>query len=388
MKNIVVKFGGSSLGSADNIKKVKEIINKYSNIKAIIVSAPGKSENFPTKVTDALILAHEEKDKYIEHMNYVKSVYKTIINELGIYFPIDYELQKIYKIYNKNKSRSYLVSRGEYLSAKILSKYLSIKFIDSKDLIRFSKSGKILSKTYKNIQNAVNNNEKCIIPGFYGATRFGKIKIMCRGGSDITGSIIARALSRCEYVNYTDVDGLYKIHPQISSSDEIIKNIDYENMQFLSYYGANVFHYKCCSIFNNGISLIKNTLNPNSKGTKILPSKRKYCNFALTITQGVQIVFSEKNRKIIKLLKKLKHEKLYSFSRMGDIFYGFRLIEHEYRDIDLIKIKKEVWNYIDILVYSIIGKTDKAISQIKSEKKDCILYFTDDLKTNMVYRLF
>jgi len=388
MKNIVVKFGGSSLGSADNIKKVKEIINKYSNIKAIIVSAPGKSENFPTKVTDALILAHEEKDKYIEHMNYVKSVYKTIINELGIYFPIDYELQKIYKIYNKNKSRSYLVSRGEYLSAKILSKYLSIKFIDSKDLIRFSKSGKILSKTYKNIQNAVNNNEKCIIPGFYGATRFGKIKIMCRGGSDITGSIIARALSRCEYVNYTDVDGLYKIHPQISSSDEIIKNIDYENMQFLSYYGANVFHYKCCSIFNNGISLIKNTLNPNSKGTKILPSKRKYCNFALTTTQGVQIVFSEKNRKIIKLLKKLKHEKLYSFSRMGDIFYGFRLIAHEYRDIDLIKIKKEVWDYIDILVYSIIGKTDKAISQIKSEKKDCILYFTDDLKTNMVYRLF
>jgi len=151
MKNIVVKFGGSSLGSADNIKKVKEIINKYTNIKAIIVSAPGKSENFPTKETDALILAHEEKDKYIEHMNYVKSVYKTIINELGIYFPIDYELQKIYKIYNKNKSRSYLVSRGEYLSAKILSKYLSIKFIDSKDLIRFSKSGKILSKTYKNI---------------------------------------------------------------------------------------------------------------------------------------------------------------------------------------------------------------------------------------------
>ena len=376
------------MGSSDNIKKVKDIINTDHNIKAIIVSAPGKSEKFPMKVTDALILAHEEKDKYLEYMNYVKTVFQTIINDIGIYFPLDHEFQKIYKLYDKNKSRSYLVSRGEYLSAKILSKYLSIKFIDSKDLIRFSKSGKILQKTYKNIQNAVNNNEKCIIPGFYGATRFGKIKIMCRGGSDITGSIVARALTNCEYVNYTDVDGLYKIHPQISSSNEIIKKINYEDMQFLSYYGANVFHYKCCSIFNNGKSFIKNTLNPNSRGTKILQNKRKYCNFALTTTQGVQIVFNEKNRKVIKLLKKLKHEKLYSFSRMGDMFYGFRLIAHEYRDVDLIKIKKEVWDCVDILVYSVIGNIDKAIPLLKNEKKDCLIYFSDNLKTNLVYKLF
>ena len=148
-KNIILKFGGTSLSSPQAIAKVKDIICKTKNVRAIVVSAPGKSEKFPIKVTDALILAHEKKENFEHYLNYVKRVFEHIIVGLGIYFELEYEFDKIISQYKKNKSRSYLVSRGEYLCGKILSKYMCIDFVDSKNLVKFSKNGKILKKTYK-----------------------------------------------------------------------------------------------------------------------------------------------------------------------------------------------------------------------------------------------
>ena len=385
-KNIILKFGGTSLATPESIKLVRSIIETTKNVKAVIVSAPGKSEKFQMKVTDALILAHVDKNKFNFYIGYVKKVYENIIAGLGIYFELEYEFEKILQTYRNNNSRSFLVSRGEYLSAKIIAKFLDVEFVDAKDIILFSKNGKILKKTYKNIQKRLKNKQNVIIPGFYGSSIFGKIKIMCRGGSDISGSIIANSFKRSEYQNYTDVDGVYDIFAKNKENGTIIHRISYKNMQFLSFYGCNILHYKCSSVFTKGETIIKNTFNSKARGT-IVSSKFELDSNMISSTLGLQIEFDEKDRKVKSLLKKLKHEKLYSFVRMGSVFYGMRLSVNDYNDRVFDKLKARIYNIYDIKVYAIIGDISVWMKCIKDKGENLIIQFCNENKTNLVYML-
>lgn len=382
MKNKVLKFGGTSLATAESIKKVEKIIKNTKNLKSVVVSAPGKSEKYKIKVTDALLLAYLNPDKYDYYINYVKSVFSDIIKGLEIYFDLAREFEVINRHFKKYKTKSYLLSRGEYIIAKILSIYLNIKFVDSKNVIKFANNGKILQKTYKNLKKEIRKYETVIIPGFYGSNRFGKIKIMCRGGSDITGSIVANSLKNAEYYNYTDVDGIYNFSPKLNMKSQVIKKISYDDIKFLSFFGAGVLHYKCSGVFNQGRTIIKNTFNNKSFGS-VITNKKVSIKKAITSTQGYQITFNEKNKIILKLFKKLKHEKLYKFSCMGYCYYGYRVDLRENQNKILEKLYKNADNLNEIVVYGIIGDL-KNMNLINLKKKSQILYFSVNNKTNIV----
>lgn len=385
MKNVVLKFGGTSLANAETIKVVESIINNTKNVRAIVVSAPGKSENYQMKVTDALINACDDFSKFNFYINYVKSIFKDIINDLEINFNLDFEFDRIINHYKKFKNKSFLISRGEYLNAKILSIYLGYKFIDSKNTIKFSTKGKILSITYRNIKMCINKYGCIIIPGFYGSNVFGKIKVMSRGGSDITGSIVAKSIKNSIYFNYTDVDGVYRSCPELTNKIEKIKKLNYDNMKFLSYYGSSVLHYKCCNLYRDGKTIIKNTFNSKNSGT-IISQKTKKKISAITLTHGYQVSFNEKNKKLLRLFNRLKIEKLYSFTRLGIVYVAIKNIDEIQKNKyfnnqrNIILIKK-------IVVYGIIGHIKKNADEIKKEHKNCILYFDDDNKTNIVYSI-
>ena len=155
-------------------------------------------------------------------------------------------------------------------------------------------------------------------------------------------------------------------------------------MYFLSFYGASVLHYKCSKIFNNGFTVIKNTFNNSTISTKLNP-KYKNIKFALSITSGYQIVFNEKNKSVYKLLQKLHHEKLYSFSRLGLCFYGFRTSTLNNCEKILFNLKKHIKEYKKILVYALIGDLSKLKQKIQNKHKDFILCFSYKNKTNIVY---
>jgi len=384
MKCKVLKFGGTSLANADSIKKVENIIRNTKNIKAIVVSAPGKSEKYNLKVTDALLLAYQNPSEYDYYINYVKTIFADIVSGLNIYFDFSYEFEKINKHFKRFKTKSYLLSRGEYIISKILGIYLNIKVIDSKNLIKFSTNGKILQKTYTNIRKSINNYGLIIIPGFYGSNRFNKIMVMCRGGSDITGSIVSRSLKNCEYYNYTDVEGVFDITPNLSDGFSVLKKINYDDIKFLSFYGAGVLHYKCCNIFNNGRTIIKNTFNEKAKGT-IIEHKKHSIKNAITVTKGIQISFLESNKSLRKLISKLKHEKLYEFYRMGEVFYGLRIDNNEQQQKIINKLLNSSLNSYNIVVFGVIGDIERYKNIIKFDRDDCVLWFKNLNKTNIVF---
>ena len=244
---IVDKFGGSSLSCATQFKKVKDIILSNKQRAVIVVSALGKKNDSDSKITDLLYLldAHIKYNvSYDNILNMIKERYLSVRDELKL----DLDLEKEFDIIEKNLKdkcdQSYLVSRGEYLSALIMSKYLDYTFLDAKDLIIFDYDGTMNEElTYDAIKKAYEKNGPyVVIPGFYGAYQNGDIKLFSRGGSDITGAICAKALNAKLYENWTDVSGIMMASPKIVSNPKRIEEITYDELREMSYMGANVLH--------------------------------------------------------------------------------------------------------------------------------------------------
>lgn len=288
----VVKFGGSSLASAEQFKKVGNIIHAEEERKYVIPSAPGKRFSKDTKVTDMLYQCYalaEKGEAFGEKLEAIKARYQEIIDGLELNVSLENEFKTIETNFQEKAGENYAASRGEYLNGIIMANYLGFTFIDAAEVIFFDANGdfdadrtdKVLSARLKECGNAV-------IPGFYGSTPDGKVKTFSRGGSDITGSIVAKAVQADVYENWTDVSGFLIADPRIIPNPEVIDTITYRELRELSYMGATVLHEDAIfPVRQQGIPInIRNTNAPEDNGTWIVGSTCQKSRYVITGIAG------------------------------------------------------------------------------------------------------
>lgn len=271
----VAKFGGSSVADALQIEKIKNIVEKDGDIKYVVVSAPGKRFSEDSKVTDLLYLCKT----HIEHRIPYEQIFQVICDRfmaaemnLGVDIDLNSEFDEIRKNLEDNATADYIASRGEYLNAKLIAAYLGYDFVDSKKMIRFDEKGRFMEDlTNREIAKKLANHETAVIPGFYGLKVDGTIKTFSRGGSDITGALVARAVEADVYENWTDVSGFLMADPRIVKDPKPISSISYKELRELSYMGASVLHEDAiypARVANIPIN-IRNTNKPEDPGTII-----------------------------------------------------------------------------------------------------------------------
>lgn len=275
----VVKFGGSSLADAAQFRKVAEIVRAEESRRYVVPSAPGKRFSEDDKVTDLLYKCYEKASKgesIDEVFSLITKRYDGIIADLGLEgYSLEDEYRYIRGSVLHKAGRDYVASRGEYLNGKILAEYLGYDFIDAAEVVFFKEDGSFDSeRTNEAMAARLAKHERAVIPGFYGAMPNDTIKTFSRGGSDITGSIVARAVKADLYENWTDVSGFLMADPRIVKDPKVIDTITYRELRELSYMGATVLHED--AIFPVRFAAIpiniKNTNHPEDKGTMIVPS--------------------------------------------------------------------------------------------------------------------
>lgn len=301
----VVKFGGSSLASAEQFKKVGDIVRADSERVYVVPSAPGKRFGSDTKVTDLLYacyrLAENGKD-FEKQFEEIKARYQEIIDGLGLSTDLSKQFETIKKDFKSQVGSDYAASRGEYLNSIIMADYLGYDWIDAADVIIFDKNGEFASeKTNDVLSKVLAEHEKAVIPGFYGAYEDGRVKTFSRGGSDITGSIVARAAKASVYENWTDVSGFLIADPRIIDNPNGIETITYKELRELSYMGASVLHEDAIfPVRREGIPInIRNTNAPEDAGTWIVEStcqKSKYVITGIAGKKGFCSVNIEKDK--------------------------------------------------------------------------------------------
>lgn len=288
----VVKFGGSSLASAEQFHKVGDIIRADKERKYVVPSAPGKRFDNDSKVTDMLYecyaIAEEGKD-FAKELKLIKARYDEIIKGLKLKLSLDEEFTTIENNFKDKAGSDYAASRGEYLNGIIMANYLGYEFIDAAEVIVFDKNGEFdASKTNEVLSKRLSACKNAVVPGFYGAKPDGRVKTFSRGGSDVTGSIVAKAVKADVYENWTDVSGFMTADPRIIDSPERIDVITYKELRELSYMGASVLHEE--SIFpvrQEGIPInIRNTNAPDDKGTWIVGSTCQKSKYVITGIAG------------------------------------------------------------------------------------------------------
>ena len=288
----VTKFGGTSLASSGQVKKVADIIKADKSRKYVVVSAPGKRKGSDDKVTDLLYQTYDAAStgrSYKKTWENIKSRYEEIIDGLKLNLNLDFEFASIEENFVKGIGRDYAASRGEYLNALVISEYLGFKFVDAADIIVFNDNGTLNEKeTYTRAGETLEHIDYAVIPGFYGAKEDGTIVTFSRGGSDITGSLIARGVMADEYENWTDVSGVLVADPRIVKDPEVIDTITYEELRELSYMGATVLHEDAIfPVRKEGIPIrICNTDRPQDPGTSIVESTCKSSRFLITGIAG------------------------------------------------------------------------------------------------------
>ena len=288
----VVKFGGSSLASAEQFKKVGDIIRSDSERKFVVPSAPGKRNSKDTKVTDMLYACYEAAEKeedFKDQLKAIKARYEEIISGLSLTLSLDSEFKKIEADFKKKAGKDYAASRGEYLNGIIMAHYLKYTFIDAAEVIFFDENGDFdADKTNKILSERLEKVENAVIPGFYGAYANGTIKTFSRGGSDVTGSIVAKAAKADVYENWTDVSGFLVADPRIIENPEGIETITYRELRELSYMGAGVLHEDAIfPVRQEGIPInIRNTNAPEDNGTWIVGSTCQKSKYVITGIAG------------------------------------------------------------------------------------------------------
>ncbi len=274
----VVKFGGSSLASAKQFKKVAEIIKADKSRRYVVPSAPGKRNDKDEKVTDLLYACYEavsEGRSYKKILEKIKGRYTDIIDGLDLNLNLDHEFERIEENFLAKAGRDYAASRGEYLNGIVMANYLGFEFIDAAEVIFFDESGVFDAElTNKELSERLEHVERAVIPGFYGSMPDGKIKTFSRGGSDVTGSIVSKAIHADMYENWTDVSGFLVADPRIIDNPEVIETITYRELRELAYMGASVLHEDAIfPVRKEGIPInIRNTNRPEDKGTLIVES--------------------------------------------------------------------------------------------------------------------
>ncbi len=288
----VVKFGGSSLANAGQFSKVGKIIREDKSRRYVVPSAPGKRNAKDTKVTDMLYQCYgmaEAEENFVSLLRKIQERYDAIINGLNLNFSLNKEFEMIAENFRKKAGADYAASRGEYLNGMIMANYLGFEFVDAAEVIVFKEDGEFdADKTNQLLGDRLRSCEYAVIPGFYGAKEDGTVKTFSRGGSDITGSIVAKAVRADIYENWTDVSGFLIADPRIIKKPEVIKVITYRELRELSYMGATVLHEDAVfPVRKEGIPInIRNTNAPEDEGTLIVESTCRQPDYTITGIAG------------------------------------------------------------------------------------------------------
>ena len=336
---LVSKFGGSSLSSASQFEKVKNIVSSDPNRRVIVVSALGKRQTSDNKLTDLFYSVYEN----LSQSSYYEKLWQEIVmrfmsvkEELNLSYDVGAELEKIQAgLATRTLTLDYLVSRGEYLTAKLMSEYLGYEFYDAKDLIIFNKQGEIdLEESYQRLSTAIPLDGKAIIPGFYGAYPGGEIKLFSRGGSDITGAIVAAGLKAAKYENFTDVPGVLMADPRIINDPLAIPKLTYDEMSRIAYMGAEVLHRKSVyPVKRAGIPIhIRNTNDPTAEGTLI-------CQQKSTDVPSLTGFFGKKDYTFFTLYKNRASAEIGFMRQVLEIFESYKInVEQSLMCIDQVGI--------------------------------------------------
>lgn len=356
----ITKFGGSSVANATQFAKVKQIIESDSARRFVVVSASGREHKNDNKVTDLLYLIEAHIKYSVDYhplFQLIEDRFLTMKRELNLTYPIENDLEELKQRLNKTISTDYLVSRGEYLTAKLMAEYLGFPFLDAKDIIIFRYNGKIdFDATRLRLKEYMQNHDRFVMPGFYGALPDGTIKIMSRGGSDITGSILADILDADMYENWTDVSGILMADPRIVSKPKRIDTITYSELRELSYMGASVLHEEAIfPVKEKNIPInILNTNHPEEGGTIILEKDDKPSAQLITGIAG------KKNFTVIAIYKNHMSDEIGIIRKALEVCESYRIsIEHIPSGIDSFSI---VVNYEDVkdVIYDMVGEMKKA----------------------------
>ena len=300
----VVKFGGSSLANAEQFKKVGDIIRSEESRRYVVPSAPGKRYSGDTKVTDLLYACYDKAAAGADFtgiLNEIKERFYEIIKGLKLELSLEEEFRQIEADFKAQAGTEYAASRGEFLNGKVMAAYLGYEFVDAATVIRFDKNGNFdADKTDKLLAKRLQKCEKAVIPGFYGGMEDGTVKTFSRGGSDVTGSLVAKAIHADIYENWTDVSGFLVTDPRIVDNPAVIETITYRELRELSYMGATVLHEDAIfPVRKEGIPInIRNTNRPEDKGTFIVEStcrKPKYVITGIAGKKGFCSINSEKS---------------------------------------------------------------------------------------------
>lgn len=337
----VCKFGGTSMANADALRQVKKVILSDTNRKFIVVSAPGKRDKKDQKITDALYACYNELVETGSCENgfkFIRDRFTAIVSELGLNLDIETILDKTEKEIVENKSKDFTASRGEYLSAIVMADFLGFDFIDAVELIRFDSQG-LLNEEYTNdkVRTKLARVDRAVIPGFYGKGFDGQIKTFSRGGSDITGSIIARGVNADLYENWTDVTGFLVCDPRIVPEAKTIKQVTYKELRELSYMGAEVLHPEAIfPVMKGKIKInIRNTFEPDADGTMIVPNEQHQLEEGCIITG----IAGKKNFTVLFIEKSMMNAEVGFIRRVLSIVEHYGLcVEHLPSGIDTLSI--------------------------------------------------
>lgn len=336
----VAKFGGSSVADALQIGKIKNIIENDPDIHYVVVSAPGKRFSDDSKVTDLLYLCKA----HIEHNLPYQQIFQVICDRfmavevnLGVNVGLKEEFEEIRKNLEAGASADYIASRGEHLNAMLIAAYLGFDFVDSSRIVRFDEKGRFMEDlTNKEIAEKLKHHERAVIPGFYGAKVDGTIKTFSRGGSDITGALVARAVGADVYENWTDVSGFLMADPRIVKDPKPISTVSYKELRELSYMGASVLHEDAiypARIANIPIN-IRNTNEPENPGTMITSEPAK-----LEEGQIIAGIAGSKDFTVITMYKALLSSERGFIRKMSGVLEDFDIpIEHIPSGVDTLSV--------------------------------------------------
>ena len=368
----VAKFGGSSVADALQIEKIRKIIEDDGEIKYVVVSAPGKRFSEDSKITDLLYLCKthiEHKIPYQQIFQVVRDRFMAVRVNLDVDVNLDREFDEIKKNLEDGASADYIASRGEYLNAMIIAAYLGYDFVDAAKMVKFDEKGRFMEElTNKEIKKELANHEKAVIPGFYGSKVDGSVRTFSRGGSDITGALVARAVEADVYENWTDVSGFLMADPRIVDNPKPISTVSYKELRELSYMGASVLHEDAiypARVANIPIN-IRNTNRPQDPGTIITSEPGQ-----LEEGQIIAGIAGSKDFTVIAMYKNLMSSERGFIRKMTGILEDYDVpIEHIPSGVDTLSVVLDN-DGID-------GRLDEIVEEFERQlKPDTIEVFED-----------
>jgi len=299
----VAKFGGSSVADAPQLRKVQAIVQEDPERRIVVVSAPGKRTAEDSKITDLLYKCHDctqDKTAFDQTFAVIADRFRIIVRDLGLAIDIEKDLLAVRDGMARNTAPDYAASRGEYLNARIAAALLGNEFVDAAEVIRFDSSGRLQTEeTVSAVASRLRDGKPVVVPGFYGAKPDGSIRTFSRGGSDITGALLARAVRADVYENWTDVSGVLMADPRIVSHPRTIPTLSYRELRELAYMGANVLHEEAVfPVIDLNIPVnVRNTNLPRDPGTLIVKQEEGPSSTITGIAgrKGYTVIALEKN---------------------------------------------------------------------------------------------